>query len=59
MATTVSNTASLGDVARSGEIRGRVLFLIGALIVYRIGTLIPVPGVNPAEDESCHQHSAS
>ena len=24
------------------------LFLIGALIVYRIGTFIPVPGVNPA-----------
>ena len=25
------------------------MFLIGALIVYRIGTFIPVPGVNPAE----------
>jgi preprotein translocase subunit SecY len=49
MATTISNTASLGDVARSGEIRGRLLFLLGALVVYRIGTFIPVPGVNPAE----------
>ncbi|MGH8210475.1 MAG: preprotein translocase subunit SecY [Steroidobacteraceae bacterium] len=29
--------------------RGRLLFLIGALIVYRIGTFIPVPGINPAE----------
>ena len=30
------------------ELRQRFLFLIGALIVYRIGTFIPVPGVNPA-----------
>ena len=49
MATTVSNTTSFGDVARSSELRGRLLFLIGALIVYRIGTFIPVPGINPAE----------
>jgi len=42
-------TASLGDVARFGEIRGRLLFLIGALIVYRVGTFIPTPGINPVE----------
>src|ERR1700758_4593745 len=41
--------ATLGDAARFGEIRSRIFFLIGALIVYRIGTFIPVPGVNPAE----------
>lgn len=47
---TLSNPAAvLGDAARFGEIRGRLLFLIGALIVYRIGTFIPVPGINPAE----------
>ncbi|MCW5569816.1 MAG: preprotein translocase subunit SecY [Steroidobacteraceae bacterium] len=39
--------AGLGDAARVGEIRSRVLFLIGALIVYRIGTFIPVPGIDP------------
>jgi preprotein translocase subunit SecY len=41
--------ATLGDAARFGEIRTRFLFLIGALVVYRIGTFIPVPGINPAE----------
>jgi preprotein translocase subunit SecY len=47
---TLSNPAAvLGDAARFGEIRGRLLFLIGALVVYRIGTYIPVPGINPAE----------
>ena len=41
--------AGLGDAARFGEIRGRLLFLVGALVVYRIGTFIPVPGINPSE----------
>src|ERR1700758_4025080 len=48
--TTLSNpAAAFGEAARFGEIRSRLLFLVGALIVYRIGTFIPVPGVNPAE----------
>jgi len=47
---TFSNPAAgLGDAARFGEIRGRLLFLVGALIVYRMGTFIPVPGINPSE----------
>lgn len=36
------------DLTRMQELRQRILFLIGALIVYRIGTFIPVPGINPA-----------
>ena len=39
--------AALGEAARFSEIRGRLWFLIGGLIVYRIGTFIPVPGINP------------
>jgi preprotein translocase subunit SecY len=39
--------AMMGDVARFSELRQRLLFLIGALIVYRIGTFIPVPGIDP------------
>jgi preprotein translocase subunit SecY len=39
--------AALGDATRFGDIRSRLLFLLGALIVYRIGTFIPVPGINP------------
>jgi preprotein translocase subunit SecY len=38
----------LGSLAQLTELRQRFLFLVGALIVYRIGTFIPVPGVNPA-----------
>ena len=32
------------------ELRQRLLFVVGALIVYRIGCYIPVPGVNPRGD---------
>src|SRR5580700_8010910 len=47
--TTVSNpAAAFSEAARFGEIRTRILFLIGALIVYRAGTFIPVPGIDPA-----------
>ncbi len=50
MANTLNNPAvALSEAARLGEIRTRVLFLIGAMIVYRIGTFIPVPGINPAQ----------
>lgn len=29
------------------ELKGRLLFVVGALIVYRLGTFIPVPGIDP------------
>src|SRR5690606_1770374 len=34
-------------MTRFAELRQRLFFLIGALIVYRIGTFIPVPGIDP------------
>jgi preprotein translocase subunit SecY len=46
-----SNTSSmaeaLGSMGRLTELRHRLFFVLGALLVYRIGTFIPVPGVNP------------
>jgi preprotein translocase subunit SecY len=48
-ATLGNPAAALSEAARFGEIRARVLFLIGAMVVYRIGTFIPVPGIDPAQ----------
>ena len=43
-----SNPATaLAEATRFSELRARLLFLAGALIVYRIGTFIPVPGIDP------------
>ncbi len=35
------------SASKLGELKVRILFLVGALIVFRAGTYIPVPGVNP------------
>jgi len=40
--------SGVGDgLGKFTELRQRLLFVLGALIVYRIGCYIPVPGVNP------------
>ncbi|MBT2119721.1 preprotein translocase subunit SecY [Dyella sp. LX-66] len=38
---------SLGSLGKLTELRQRIFFVIGALIVFRLGSFIPVPGVNP------------
>ena len=38
---------ALAGAGKFTELRQRLLFVLGALIVYRIGCFIPVPGVNP------------
>ena len=40
-------SGALKNLGQLTELKQRLLFLLGALIVYRIGTFIPVPGVNP------------
>jgi preprotein translocase subunit SecY len=42
-----SPAAAFGEATRLVELRRRFFFLLGGLIVYRIGTFIPVPGIDP------------
>lgn len=37
----------LPKLGKMTELRQRLLFLLGAIIVFRIGTFIPVPGIDP------------
>ncbi|WP_291523301.1 preprotein translocase subunit SecY [Acidithiobacillus sp.] len=43
---------SIGGAAQGAgkinELRNRILFLLGALLVFRVGAHIPVPGIDPA-----------
>ncbi|MDR3392513.1 MAG: preprotein translocase subunit SecY [Sulfuriferula sp.] len=39
--------AKVGGADKFGDLKRRLLFLIGALVVYRIGAHIPVPGIDP------------
>jgi preprotein translocase subunit SecY len=38
---------ALAGMGRLTELRQRLLFVLGALLVFRMGTFIPVPGVDP------------
>lgn len=46
MATT-TNATQLAKSGKFGDLRRRLTFLLLALVVYRIGTHIPVPGIDP------------
>ncbi|MEO6102881.1 MAG: preprotein translocase subunit SecY [Pseudoxanthomonas sp.] len=47
MAQSGKATGALGGVGKFTELRQRLLFVLGAMVVYRLGCYIPVPGVNP------------
>ena len=37
----------LGAFGKTSELKGRILFVLGAIVVYRLGAHIPVPGIDP------------
>ena len=39
----------LATLGKFGDLKRRLVFLLGALVVYRIGAHIPVPGIDPNE----------
>jgi len=43
----LANDSFLGSVGKMSELKGRLLFVLGALIVYRLGAHVPVPGIDP------------
>lgn len=42
----MASNLSWGSFGKAKELQARILFAIGLLIVYRIGTYIPVPGID-------------
>ena len=38
---------SFGNITKATELKKRIWFTLGALIVYRLGTYIPLPGIDP------------
>ncbi|MDQ1814689.1 preprotein translocase subunit SecY [Massilia scottii] len=45
----MATNSQLGKSAASGFPWSRLWFLLGALVVYRLGAHVPVPGINPEE----------
>jgi preprotein translocase subunit SecY len=49
MSSPAARFAGLGGLGKLTDLKQRLLFVLGALIVYRIGTYIPVPGIDPVK----------
>jgi preprotein translocase subunit SecY len=45
----VVTSATTGKTDKYGDLRRRLVFLLLALVVYRLGAHIPVPGIDPAQ----------
>ena len=45
----LASNLNLGAFGKAEELKKRIWFTLAALIVYRLGTYIPMPGINPAE----------
>src|SRR4029078_407270 len=40
---------NFGALAKAEELKKRIWFTLGALLVYRLGTYIPLPGIDPMQ----------
>jgi preprotein translocase subunit SecY len=49
---------NFGLLGRATELKSRLLFVLGALIVYRLGTYIPIPGIDPLVLQQIYQQHA-
>ncbi|NCT41515.1 MAG: preprotein translocase subunit SecY [Alphaproteobacteria bacterium] len=43
----LAKNANWGALAKATDLKKRLLFVMGALLVYRLGTYIPIPGIDP------------
>ncbi|NOR62115.1 MAG: preprotein translocase subunit SecY [Rhodobacteraceae bacterium] len=45
----MASNMSWGGLGKAKELRQRILFALGLLIVYRVGTYVPIPGIDSAQ----------
>ncbi len=43
----LAKNSNWGSFRKATELKQRIIFVIGALLVYRLGTYIPIPGIDP------------
>ncbi len=54
-----STGSALGSFAKAGDLQKRILFTLIALVFFRFGTFIPLPGINPGVLEEVFSSSSS
>ncbi len=50
---------NFGAFAKATELKSRIWFTLGALVIYRVGTYVPIPGIDPVVLEEVFQQQLS
>ena len=48
---------NFGAFAKATELKNRIWFTLGALVIYRLGTYIPLPGIDPQASQQVFRQS--
>src|SRR5215468_8602966 len=54
----LASNLNFSALAKAEELKKRIWFTLGALLVYRLGTYIPLPGIDPAAWDQIFQSQA-
>ena len=54
----LASSFNFGAISKAAELKKRIWFTLGALIVYRLGTYIPIPGIDPGILEEIFEQNA-
>ena len=55
----LANNLNFSAFGKATELRQRLLFTLGALIVFRLGTFLPIPGINPISLQQFFEQQSS
>ncbi|HEX3883019.1 MAG TPA: preprotein translocase subunit SecY [Stellaceae bacterium] len=54
----LASSINFGAFSKATELKSRIWFTLGALVVYRLGTYIPIPGIDPAILHDIFSHNS-
>ena len=55
----LANNINFGAFGKATELKKRLLFTLGALIIFRLGTFLPIPGINPVALQQFFEQQSS
>ena len=50
---------TINNIWKIEELRNRILYTLGILLVYRLGSFIVLPGIDPSQLDALHKQTAS
>ena len=55
----LASNLNFGALGKATELRNRLLFTLGALLIFRLGTFLPIPGINPVALQQFFEQQSS